>query len=67
MEEVDGISHSRQWGLVGAQRGEPGQDVRIAVQLVEGVHLRELGAQKSQEIADGAEVETNRFLVEGSG
>ena len=47
--------------------GEPGQDVRIAAQLLEGLHLRVLGAEKIQKIADGAVVETNRLLVEGSG
>src|ERR1700687_773600 len=66
MEEVDSISHGG-GGLVGAQRGEPGQDVRIAAQLLEGVHLRVLSAEKIQEIADGAVIETNRLLVEGSG
>ena len=67
MEEVDGVSDGGQRGLVGAQAGEPGQDVRIAAQLLEGLHLRVLGAEKIQEIADGAVVETNGFLVEGSG
>src|SRR6266568_317453 len=67
MEEVDGIGDSGQRGLVGAQRGEPGQDVRIAAQLLEGLYLRVLSAEKIQEIADGAVVETNRLLVEGSG
>src|ERR1700731_4188770 len=67
MEEVDGISHSGQRGVVGAQASEPGQDVRIAAQLLEGLHLRVSGAKKIQEIADGALVETNRLLVEGSG
>lgn len=54
-------------GLVRAQGGEPGQDVWIAVQLLEGLHLRVLSAEKIQEIADGAEVEPNGFPVEGSG
>src|SRR5579862_519144 len=67
MEEVDGISHSGEGGLVGAQRGEPCQDVRIALQLVEGLDLRVMGAEKSQEIAGSAMVETNGLLVEGSG
>jgi hypothetical protein len=67
MEQVDGIGHSGQRGLVGAQGGEPGQDVRIAAQLWEGLHQRVLGAEKIQEIADGAVVETNRLLVEGGG
>ena len=67
MEEVDGISDGGQRGLAGAQGGEPGQDVRIAAQLLEGLHLRVLGAEKIQKIADGAVVETNRLLVEGSG
>src|ERR1700694_2092530 len=67
MEQVDGVGHSGQRGLVGAQRGEPGQDVRIAAQVLEAVRLRVLSAKKIQEIADSAIVETNRLLVEGSG
>src|ERR1017187_1484823 len=67
MVQVDGISYGGQRGPVGAQRGEPVQDVRIASQLLEGLHLRVLGAEKIQEIADGAVVETNSFLIEGSG
>src|SRR5260370_40330716 len=65
MEQVNGISYGGQRGLGGAQRGEPIQDVRIAAQLLEGLHLRVLGAEKIQEIANGAVVETKRLLVEG--
>jgi hypothetical protein len=43
-------------GLAGAQAGEPGKDVPTAVQLLEGLNLRVLGAGKIQEIADGAMV-----------
>jgi hypothetical protein len=67
MEEADGISDGGQGGLAAAQTGEPGQDVRIAAQLFEGLHLRVLGAEEIQEIADGAVVETDRVLLEGSG
>src|SRR5260370_27930470 len=67
MEQVNGISYGGQRGLGGAQRGEPIQDVRIAAQLLEGLHLRVLGAEKIQEIANGAVVETKRLLVEGRG
>jgi hypothetical protein len=67
MEEVNGISDSGQRGLVGAQVGEPSQDVRVATQLLEGLHLWILGAEKNQEIANGAVVETKRLLMEGSG
>src|SRR5258705_1109887 len=67
MEQVDGIRHRGQRRLVGAQGGEPSQDVRIAAQLLKGLYLRVLGAEKIQEIADGAAIETNRFLVKGSG
>ena len=65
MKEVDGIGNGCQRGLVGAQRGEPVQDVWIAAQLLEGLHLRVLGAEEIQEIANGAVVETKRLLVEG--
>jgi len=35
--------------------------------MLEGLYVRVLGAEKMQEIADGAVVETNRFLAERSG
>ena len=50
-----------------AQTVEPCQDVWIASQLFEGLHLRVFGAEEIQKIADGAVVETDRFLFEGSG
>jgi hypothetical protein len=52
---------------VGVQRGEPSQDVRITAQLLEGLHLRVLGAEEIQKIADGAVVETERLVVVGRG
>ncbi len=52
---------------MGAQEGEPGQDVRIAAQLIEGRHLRILGAEEIQKIADGSVVEAKCVVVEGSG
>jgi hypothetical protein len=67
MEEVNGIRDCGKRGLMGAQGGEPTHDVRIALQLLERLHLRILSLEKIQEIADCAIVEAERVLIEGSG
>jgi hypothetical protein len=41
--------------------------MRIATQLLEGLHLRILGAEEIQKIADGSVVEAKCVVVEGSG
>jgi len=40
MKEMDGIGHGGQRGLMGAQRSEPGQNVRVAAQVLEGLYVR---------------------------
>ena len=40
--------------------------MRVAVQLLQGLHLREVAAEEIQKVADRADVETNRLVVEGS-
>ena len=65
MEEVDGIGDGGQSGMVGAQRGEPAQDVRITAQLLERLHLRVVGPKEIQEISNSAVVETKCLLIEG--
>jgi hypothetical protein len=67
MGEVDGIRYGGQRGLMGAQVGKPGEDVWIAAQVVEGLHLRVLGTEKIQKLANGAVIETKGVAVEGSG
>jgi len=57
-EEVD-IVGRRERRRVGAQAGHPAEEVGLAAQLVEGVHLRVMGAEIAEEVADGPAVVLN--------
>ena len=56
----------REWRCLRTQARHPAEDVTFTAQLVEAVHLRMIGSEIAQEVADSSAVMTSRVGAEGN-